>query len=80
MASREFHYSDGKSNKFWAIGVEDRSHILSWGRIGTVGQTKTKGFSTPVEARQAAEKIIQSKLREGYREVQEGIEELRQAD
>ncbi len=72
MTSREFHYSDGKSNKFWAIRVEDRTHILSWGRIGTAGQTKTKEFSTREEARQGADKIIQSKLRDGYREVQSG--------
>lgn len=66
--TREFHFSEGTSNKFWKITVEGPSFTVNWGRIGTGGQVQTKEFDTGAEAAQAADKLIQEKLKKGYAE------------
>lgn len=66
----EFHYSDGKSNKFWRISLADCSHTAQYGKIGTKGQSKTKEFPTSEEAKKSCEKLIQEKLKKGYAEVE----------
>ena len=39
--SRNLEYRDGSSNKFWRIELAGTSHTVTFGRIGTTGQTKT---------------------------------------
>jgi predicted DNA-binding WGR domain protein len=68
MNRREFHSSEGPSNKFWAITVTDNRHIIAFGRLGTAGQTQVKQFPTAAAAQAAAEKLIAEKLRKGYAE------------
>jgi uncharacterized protein (TIGR02996 family) len=63
---REFKYSDDKSYKFWKIELEGSSYTVHFGRIGTKGQSKTKGFPSPQAAQKAYDKIIAEKLAEGY--------------
>lgn len=59
-------YLGGTSRKFWAVQVFPRAYHLTWGRIGTQGQWKSKEFDRKGEAAVEAEKLLQRKLREGY--------------
>jgi uncharacterized protein (TIGR02996 family) len=63
---REFQYTDEKSDKFWNIELEGSSYTVRFGRIGTKGQSKTKGFPSPQAAQKAHDKVIAEKLAEGY--------------
>ena len=66
---RRFELVEGSSSKFWAIAVDGNSHTVSYGRIGTKGQTKTKSFADGAAATKDAEKLIGQKTRKGYKEV-----------
>ncbi len=59
-------YIDEKSAKFWQIKVEGNTHVISYGKIGTSGQTKEKGFDDAEAADKAADKLIASKRKKGY--------------
>lgn len=63
---RTFQFSDTKSHKFWNIDVSGNSFTVSYGKIGSAGQTKTKSFATAEKARQAADKLISEKIGKGY--------------
>jgi predicted DNA-binding WGR domain protein len=60
MSKREFHFSEGTSNKFWAISLFKNSYTVTYGRIGTVGQAKTKELATPEEAQKALCRLLAS--------------------
>jgi len=68
LSMREFIYGEGNSNKFWRIGVTDAEVVVSFGRIGTKGQTLIKSLESPERALREAEKLIAEKLRKGYQE------------
>ena len=61
--TREFHFSDGKSDKFWKITLEGKTHTVQYGRTGAQGQTQTKEFPSESEAQSTHDKLIQEKLR-----------------
>lgn len=67
---RRFEFNDGKSNKFWQIDREGDSFTVSYGRIGTAGQSSTKTYRSEAEAASEAEKLIASKTKKGYQEVE----------
>ena len=69
MPKRRFEYTDDRSNKFWEIEVKGNEVAVTWGRIGTAGQSQTKTFDNSVEAELHAEKMIAAKLKKGYGEV-----------
>ena len=69
MSRREFHFSEGSSNKFWAITVDGQEFTVEFGRIGTNGQTQTKEFASETAAQEAADKLIAAKTKKGYAEV-----------
>jgi predicted DNA-binding WGR domain protein len=69
MSRREFQFIGGGSRKFWNIELEDTSFTVSWGRIGTQGQSKSKSFPSEDKARAAYDKLIAEKLKEGYTEL-----------
>ena len=48
-------YRDEQSEKFWQIDIDGNSHTVTFGRIGTKGQSKTKTFALP--ARKNAKKM-----------------------
>lgn len=60
-------FKDDKSNKFWEITIKGKSFIVHFGKTGTEGQTQTKEFSSSAEAKEAAEKLLQEKLKKGYK-------------
>jgi uncharacterized protein (TIGR02996 family) len=63
---RSFEFTDDKSNKFWNIELEGSKFIVTFGRIGTSGQTQTKEFKTVPLAKAAHDKLVAEKLGKGY--------------
>ena len=43
MSRREFQLVEGESRKFWAIDLDGVAHTVSFGRIGTAGQSQAQG-------------------------------------
>lgn len=71
MEKRSLHYKDDKSDKFWTITLDNCSHTVHYGRVGSSGKTETKTFPTLEQAKQSYEKLIQQKLKKGYFDVSE---------
>jgi predicted DNA-binding WGR domain protein len=69
MTTREFHFQDGTSSKFWRIEQSGCAYTVQFGRIGTAGQTQTKSFPDEQGAAAAYTKQIAEKLKKGYREI-----------
>lgn len=63
---RRFECVQGTSSKFYEVDVTEKSVSVTFGRIGTVGQTQTKQFADSAEAQKHAEKQIGQKLKKGY--------------
>jgi predicted DNA-binding WGR domain protein len=59
-------FSKNKSNKFWSIALEDCSHTVTFGRIGTAGQSQTKHFETPKKALNSFLALVREKTDNGY--------------
>ena len=66
---RRFEFSDSTSNKFWEVDVKDKTLNVTFGKIGTKGQSKPKDFATPEKAKAEMEKLIKEKTGKGYVEV-----------
>ncbi|HEY7422685.1 MAG TPA: WGR domain-containing protein [Gemmataceae bacterium] len=65
---RTFTFSDAKSHKFWNIELQGNSFTVTYGRIGTAGQTQTKKFPSTAAAQKEHDKLIKEKQGKGYRE------------
>ncbi len=65
---RRFELSDGTSNKFWQVDRSDAEMTVTFGRIGTNGQTQTKGFASAAAAQAEVDKLIKEKVKKGYGE------------
>ena len=63
---RRLEFSEGSSHKFYEVEIAGNAVSVTFGRIGTAGQTQTKQFASPAEAQQHAEKQIAQKLGKGY--------------
>lgn len=63
---RRWENTEDGSSKFWEIKVEESSHTVRFGKIGTSGQEKTKDFDDEGEAEDDAEKLIAEKTKKGY--------------
>src|SRR5215213_7674119 len=68
MQVRTFEYSDARSHKFWNIELQGKSFTVTYGRVGSKGQTQTKDFPSEDRARKEYDKLIAEKLAKGYRE------------
>jgi len=66
---RRFEFSDSTSNKFWEVDVKGKTLNVTFGKIGTKGQSKPKDFATPEKANAEMEKLIKEKTGKGYVEV-----------
>ncbi|MDB5336124.1 MAG: hypothetical protein JWN70_1743, partial [Planctomycetaceae bacterium] len=64
--SCQLEFSDGSSNKFWKIELDGSSHTVTFGRIGTNGQTQTKDFPSDADARKSYDKLVAEKTKKGY--------------
>ncbi|MBI5160606.1 MAG: WGR domain-containing protein [Micrococcales bacterium] len=60
--------SEGAHHKFWRVDVQGMTYVVTFGRIGTRGQTQIKSFTTVEEAVAEAHHMADSKRRKGYRE------------
>jgi uncharacterized protein (TIGR02996 family) len=65
---RSFQYSDAKSHKFWNIDVQGSSFTVTFGKVGSAGQSQTKTFPSPEKAQAEADKLIREKTAKGYTE------------
>ena len=65
---RRFEFSEGTSNKFWEISQSGNKHTVTYGKIGTEGQTKTKDFADEAAAKKDYEKLVAEKVKKGYKE------------
>jgi predicted DNA-binding WGR domain protein/very-short-patch-repair endonuclease len=63
---QEYRFEQGGSAKFWKIGVNGDELTVSFGRMGSKGQTLIKNFDTPEKAQREASKLIEEKVRKGY--------------
>jgi uncharacterized protein (TIGR02996 family) len=63
---RTFEFRDGKSNEFWNIDLNRDVFTVTFGRIGSTGQTQTKTFPDSARAQQEHDKLIREKLARGY--------------
>jgi predicted DNA-binding WGR domain protein len=62
---RLFIYQDGASNKFWNIKAIGSKCTVTFGKIGTAGQTQTEEFESEEQCTEEIEKIINEKLKTG---------------
>jgi len=69
---RTFEFKDGKSNKFWNIALKGKAFTVTFGKIGTAGQSQEKKFSSDAAARTAHDKLVAEKLAKGYVETSAG--------
>jgi predicted DNA-binding WGR domain protein len=68
MAARRFELVEGSSSKFWQIEIQGAKFTVTFGRIGTAGQSKTTPCASPEVAAREAEKLIREKTKKGYHE------------
>ena len=68
---RCFIFQDGNSQKFWNIEIEETSFTVTFGKLGTAGQSSSKSFDSAEKCQKEAEKIIAEKTKKGYVESSE---------
>src|SRR4051794_37568849 len=61
-----YEFSEGSSDKFWEITLQDKNVITHYGRIGADGQSTSKSFKSAAEAKRAYDKLIAEKTKKGY--------------
>jgi predicted DNA-binding WGR domain protein len=62
-----YEFSDGTSNKFWAITLAGKSFTTTYGKIGSAGQQTVKQLATAADATREHDKLVAEKLRKGYK-------------
>lgn len=72
-AGRRFHYVAGTSSKFWQISRTGKVVFVTFGRIGTRGQTQIKDLETDSAAEAHVIKLVGEKTRKGYTEVSDVV-------
>src|SRR5688572_33439841 len=66
---KRLEFVKGSSAKFWEVSQSGATLSVTFGRIGTDGQTQYRSFDSPKAAQADAEKQAAAKLKKGYREV-----------
>ena len=59
-------FNEGTSSKFWRLRISGCTTHITYGRIGTSGQTDTKVHNNEAAANKFAMKIQREKERKGY--------------
>src|SRR5436305_1473683 len=72
MPARTFEFKEGSSNKFWNIEHKGNTVTVTYGKIGTAGQTKPKDFPDETAAKKEYDKLIAEKTKKGYLETTAG--------
>ncbi len=63
---KTYIYQDEKSHKFWAVEQQGNELNISWGKVGTNGQSQVKSFADAAAAEKAELKLIAEKTKKGY--------------
>ncbi len=58
---------EGTSSKFWQVSIDGTTLTVTYGRIGTAGQTKEKAFDSLDAATKEKNKLVKEKTGKGYR-------------
>src|SRR5262249_7189339 len=66
--TRTFVFQDGKSLKFWNIELQGNRFTVTFGKVGTKGQTQTKEFADAAKAQKEYDNLVKEKLSKGYAE------------
>ena len=61
-----YEFQRGASHKFWDIVLSKDSFTTTYGKVGSNGQSSSKSFATPAEAKKAHDKLIAAKTKKGY--------------
>ncbi|MDI7207738.1 WGR domain-containing protein [Leptospira santarosai] len=61
-------YKDEKSDKFWNIDITGNTFTVTYGKMGTPGQTQAKKFKDEAACLKEAQKLLNEKLKKGYLE------------
>ncbi|WP_249920815.1 WGR domain-containing protein, partial [Escherichia coli] len=54
---KTYIYQDEKSHKFWAVEQQGNELNISWGKVGTNGQSQVKSFADAAAAEKAELKL-----------------------
>lgn len=68
---RTFVYKDEKSDKTWAIELQGTSYTTEYGKTGGTMRSDTNTYESDEVAKKEYERKIESKLKKGYKEVEE---------
>jgi predicted DNA-binding WGR domain protein len=66
---RRFEFVEGNSAKFWEISISGADVTVTFGRLGTDGQTQTKTLADTEAAAKHTDKLIAEKTKKGYHEI-----------
>jgi predicted DNA-binding WGR domain protein len=66
MKKTELIYVGGGHRKFWTVETNGATMTCTWGRMGTVGQTKSWSYGSAAVAMSTARSKLQEKLAKGY--------------
>ncbi|GAB3730420.1 hypothetical protein GCM10027594_12390 [Hymenobacter agri] len=69
---RYFINQEGDANKFWNIELIDSAYTVTFGKVATKGRETSKALGSSEACAAEVSKLIQEKLRKGYREIQMG--------
>lgn len=65
---RAFVYKDEKSDKFWWINYDGIDFVVNYGKSGTNGKYEIKEFDSEEKCEKQALKLINQKIKKGYKE------------
>ncbi len=65
---RRLELTDGQSSKFWEVSLDGAELTVRYGRMGAQGRSQTKTLETGDRALREVEKLVDEKLRKGYRD------------
>jgi predicted DNA-binding WGR domain protein len=63
----ELLFQEGTSNKFYRFIQNGKKVVMSWGRVGTVGQCQVFEFSSDYQAADKMSEKTREKMKKGYR-------------
>eukprot|EP00854_Cymbomonas_tetramitiformis_P007985 gene7985-9492_t len=62
-------YLEHGGSKFWEVKVKSKEATVSWGKVGSDGQSMVKAFDKPADAKAFAAKQTDEKRKKGYVDV-----------
>ena len=68
---QQLFFQDATSNKFWTAEADGTNQIISFGAVGTQGRRSEKQFASAEACLTDTEKLIQQKIKKGYRKLAE---------